>query len=228
MTHLSDLQLDALGAGITDASVTLHLETCAQCAARNFALQAERDAFADRYDPQALARASLSRRRPRRRWFIGGLTLAASAAALFLLVRAPVDLPTERVKGASEPQLFVVEASDDPSPSDPRAIAGAVPPNSHLRLRFDPAGRRYVRVLWAGPDGHLSGLHPLASEPALSMDAGAGPRWLDHVLELDAEPRDEALLIVLCDTPMDHDEAIRRVEAPGSCAVTRVPVEKRL
>lgn len=223
MSHLSDLQLDALGAGIAHAECARHLETCADCAARWAEVQAQRDAFADRYDPQALARATLSRRRRSRKpWIIGGLSLAASAAAaLFLLVPAPVEPPKTRVKGAAEPQLFLLGASD------PTPITDAVPPNSQVRLRFDPAGKRYARVLWAGPDGRLSDLHPLATEPALPMDAAAGPRWLDHVLELDAEPREEALLIVLCDTPIAHGEAIERVAAPGDCAVTRVPVKKQ-
>ena len=138
-----------------------------------------------------------------------------------MLIRPPIEVPTERVKGAATPQLFLVAGAD------PTLVTGAVSPNSALRLRFDPQGKRFARVLWAGPDGALSDLHPLAPEPPLSMGAAAGPRWLDHQLTLDAEPRDEALLIVLCDTPIGHAEAIQRVSAPGDCAIARVPVKKR-
>ncbi len=218
--HVSHLQLDGLRLNALPADelaqVRSHVGGCDHCRATADAIEASAAAFATEFRPAQLASDTLDRASKRRwsSWWAPRLQPLASAAAVALVVVTAVSMwPTDstRIKGAGAPaELFVGEQS----------VRGAVPVGSTLRLRFDPGEATFVQLWWRDGGGALT---PLAA-PMTAATPGA--RWLDRPIELDDDPRSEALLVLMCRVPVDDP----RGALDGSvdaCDVHELAVDKR-
>ena len=234
MSHLSNLQLDALRTGNASApdrdAAEAHLSSCARCSERRDALAAKATAFADTFDARSLAIETLSRVESRSKpagrpaWQWWSMPRLAGAAAAVLLVAGAVllsdpDEDTHRLKGAGAAvELFVV-VEGAPRPLGPEGVV----PNSRLRLRFDPGAGRYARFLWRDESGRLVALYPAADAGALELGP-SGARWLKREIELDDAAATEWLHAVFCDEPFGHSAAVR---AKDGCTEMRLEVKKR-
>lgn len=219
--HLSDLQLDAHRLGRGDGAVSAHLVACEACRAREVVLSEQAAAFERRYDPAALAAATLAKAAPQVRVgrFRIPAVLLAAAAALVLFLR----LEPEGVRRKGDERWLRVHQR---GPSGPVALEGSIGAGTKLLLQLEPKGPRWVRLFSASGEGALVALYPDSEGPAWRIE---GPTWLDREVVVDDAPGPERLTAVACEGNFGHAEALTmlRTRPRGDCVVEKVVLEKR-
>lgn len=212
MTHISTLRLHQLRLGELEpaarAPLEDHLASCALCAGRLGHQDAARAEFVRTPVPAAILPAPSFWERMGRLRAIFLLVPVAIAAALVL--RAPLDEPTERTKGeaplvrakGSAPVLEAwIQTGESARPvySGERVGAG-----TRVQLKYDPGAHRFVTL--AGRDARgtveVYGTLPtngpgLAAAPfALTLDDAAGDQEFYAVLT-DTRPAPEEVVDAL-------------------------------
>lgn len=221
MSHLSAMALDALRLGALPAreaaEARAHLGACEECAAREARLSADTLAAAQGLDFAALAASAEASARAKARWWrrgaAAGLALAASVALFVVLPRGD----TTRTKGGGTPSLALYAVRGEQI--EPLA-QGEASPGMRLRLHYDPAGKRWLRLLWSAHGQLPAALAPPVSEPAL--DTGGAPGWLPREIDVDSDASSDVLYGVLCDDPVTHADALGQLSGTTRDDCTQV------
>lgn len=221
--HLSDLQLDGIRLTKASPEAQAHLSSCARCQARQAELTEDQEAFLSRFNPAQLAAQTIQRRdtahRPGwRRWSWPVLPAGLAVAAALFFVRPQPELRTKGDNPSLE--VFLVTAAG------PTPMRSAVAPNAHLAVRVLTDRPRYVRLLWQSEPKGWQALYPDQGAESWSIKE---PTWLAREVVLDGDPQAEALGVVLCASPVGHDEAAERLRRPeqGECTTQVVQITKR-
>jgi hypothetical protein len=230
----SDLTLDRLLVGELDGdqqgeAVRAHLSVCATCRARLSELE-----WAQGHPPEersAVVQSSRGSARRVRARLVGLGMLAATAAAVLLLVRRPappsVDQSVEdgvQVKGAALGLDVIVRRKADGRTG--RVAPGEVlHPGDALRFRVRTPRSGFVVVLSREANGTWSQFAPGAGD-ALPV-TGPGDSTFDGSVELDESLGPEQLVTVLCSSRAAAvaalDVARARASSPGD-APARLPL----
>lgn len=203
--HLSTLTLHQLRYGELEAdeeqAAHAHLEACPDCRARHGQQVAFRQAFEASPPPITLPETPVrdlraaapaapglwERMRSWLRW--APAPALALAAAAVLVVSLPGDPdPTERTKGADD-VVLVVQGQGILDPGE------AIQPGDRLQIRV-PAGPWHEA--WVGDGEQLIGSFDLDPEHATISP---------FALDVDGEPGDEELVIILTEEPLGEDGA---------------------
>ncbi|CAN5906987.1 hypothetical protein BH11MYX3_BH11MYX3_48650 [soil metagenome] len=183
-------------------------------------LRAEHQAFLSTVDVDAEVRA-IGRKmeklpaEPRKlatwwRWVISGGVLAATAAAVLIVVNRGNEHQTPDddlgVKGDGISLIIHTE-------SRRLATGDTVHPGERIRFEIKAARRGYVTVIGIDGAGSRTTYFPYGAEAAAPIDP-SGSRILPGAIQLDATPGDEKFFAVYATRPFTTDEAIAAIASP--------------
>lgn len=255
---ISDLEFDEwraleLEPGAVQA-LTQHLEGCSRCRGRHALLEAQANAFLERFPklelPGAISTSSgpgrvqsiragaanshapVSGKAWRRAWTLAsGLAGLAAAALAFLLLRPVEPVATgetgTRIKGSARFGFFVKRGDRVWSGGDGEVVH----PGDQLRFTLTTVRPSHTAILSLDGAGVASVYHPSGTR---SQHLGVvRDRALDQSIELDGALGPERLWAVFCDQPFELEplraqlETDRELDAPPGCTLDRLSLTKR-
>jgi hypothetical protein len=191
--HPSAFRLEAWHAGAEDAETAGHVAACEPCAVYVRSLEGSRDAFAQREADAFLRRVTaatpspLSRTasppRPRRWWV--GVTLAAAAALMIVVLRpgspGGESSTGDRLKGGTQLAAIVLRAGVQTRLTDPVRVK----PGDAVRFELTLSEGGPVRVV----------LRPVGDAPIVLFDGqlGTGTNLVPESVQVDDRKQDAVL-----------------------------------
>jgi hypothetical protein len=197
-----------------------HIAACAECRARERALDDEQrrfeqeisfDRFAAGVERAARGDGGRARRaRSLRRWMAAPALAAAAVVLAVSLTSGP--RPGVRTKGGAAITVRVAGNAGTQrtaAPGAPEALA----PGERVRIGYEPGAHRYLLALSVDDRGTVTPLYPESgrSIPAAKEPAGAVHYFPDSV-EF-TETGTERLIVIMSDRPLEVDAARRAARA---------------
>ena len=246
---ISDLGFDEWRAGELDAKTIetyeAHLEQCERCQRRHDAIEAQAEAFLQKFPtldlPRANAADNVARLRQRQRsslgWATGAIAgLLAAAAAIVLLVRSPPGAGdgaphtdsafSVRSKGSSHIGFFVKHGDDVRQGSDGQVVR----PGDQLRFTLTSQKPQHVAILSLDGAQVASIYYPRGAKSATVTRVR--DEAVNSSVQLDDTLGEEHVFGIFCDSPFDleplRDGLQRRgklPELPG-CTVDELTILK--
>ncbi len=182
-------------------------------------LRAEHQAFLATVDVDAEVRA-IGRKieklpaEPRKlaswwRWVITGGALAATAAAVLIVIdRRPDPTPDDDIGVKGDGISLIIHTE-----SRRLATGDIVHPGERIRFEINAARRGYVTVIGIDGAGARTTYFPFGASAAAPIDP-AQTRILPGAIQLDATPGDEKFFAVYATHPFTTDEAIAAIAKP--------------
>lgn len=225
---ISDLAFDEWRAGELDSetveSYEEHLEHCEHCQQRHDVIEAQAEAFLEKFPSLDKTRTDVSRevvtlRRRRSRWLgyaSGVLTLAAVAVAFLLVLRPPSgggeaknSAFRVRSKGGSHIGFFVKHGTEVRRGSDGQVVH----PGDQLRFTVTSRALRHVAILSLDGAGVATVYYPRGS----SSEALAKLRdqALDSSVKLDDTLGQETIWGIFCDAAFELEPLRQELEQRG-------------
>lgn len=240
---ISDLSFDRWRAHELDASqieeLTRHLGECENCRARHRSLEAQADAFLERFQAPAFVagsglwpRVPMDHRRKLSRvrtWSTAVAALAVAATAVLVMQYPKLSGQADSVRSKGSPHLgFYVKHGT-------RVDLGTDGQTVHAgdQLRFFVSLNQPLHFALLSRDG-VGGVTEYYPGTGHSQRVSAAQnKNLDSSIELDGILGREELWAIFCDAPFET-EAFRRelaaqrvLQAPANCAVDRISIVKR-
>jgi hypothetical protein len=219
--HLGELALRRHRAGeALPGDAGAHIAACAECRARERALDDEQRRFEqeisfDRFAAGVERAARGADRRPRgalRAWMAAPVFAAAAAVLLVVSFRPGPRRGHNEIKGSADITVRVAGSTGSQrtaAPGAPEALA----PGDRVRIGYIAGDHRYLLALSVDDRGTVTPLYPESgrSVPA-AKDAGNATRYLPDSLVF-TEAGTERLIVILSDRPLEVDAARRAARA---------------